>query len=41
MWVAHCTNTGDFALFVEATGYAQARHCEDLKGTAVPQCKAD
>lgn len=40
MWVAHCTNTGDFALFVETSGYAQVRRCADLKGTSVPQCKA-
>ena len=39
MWVAHCTNTGDFALFVAPSGYAQVRRCEDLKGASVPQCK--
>lgn len=40
MWVAHCTNTGDFALFVAPSGYAQVRRCADLAGAAVPQCKA-
>lgn len=39
MWVAHCTNSGNFALFVAPSGYAQVRRCEDLKGATVPQCE--
>lgn len=28
MWLAHCTNTGDFAVFVGRTGYAQVVRCD-------------
>lgn len=38
MWVAHCTDTGDFALFVSPTGYAQVVRCDNL-GPGVPGCR--
>ena len=40
MWVAHCTDIGDVALFVSQAGYAQIRRCVDLKGSEAPPCKS-
>lgn len=39
MWVAHCTDTGDFAVFVSQSGFAQVARCEDLATPAAPACK--
>jgi hypothetical protein len=39
MWVAHCSDNGDIALFVGPTGFVQVRRCQDLKVAEVPQCK--
>jgi hypothetical protein len=38
MWVAHCTDIGDFALFVTSQGYAQIIRCDNL-GEGVPACR--
>ena len=38
MWVVHCTETGDFAVFVSPTGYAQVVKCESI-AEAGPQCR--
>jgi len=40
MWVARCTDTGDYAIFVNNSGYAQVARCEDLTGGIVPRCTA-
>lgn len=39
MWVAHCADTGDFAVFVSRSGFAQVARCEDLATPATPACK--
>jgi hypothetical protein len=39
MWVAHCRDTGDFAIFVSRSGFAQVVRCEGLVGTPAPACK--
>lgn len=39
MWVASCRDTGDFAIFVSQSGFAQVARCEDLAGTPTPACK--
>ena len=40
MWVAHCSDGGDVALFVSTAGFAQVRRCSDLMGSDAPQCKS-
>ena len=39
MWVAHCAITGDWAVFVNAAGYAQTRECRQTKQLGLPECK--
>jgi hypothetical protein len=39
MWVAHCTDIGDVALFISQAGYAEVRRCADLEESEAPQCK--
>lgn len=38
MWIAHCTDSGNFALFVTPRGYAQVIPCDDLSEGA-PACR--
>ena len=38
MWVARCTDTGDFAIFVSAGGFAQIVACDNL-GEGAPACQ--
>jgi hypothetical protein len=38
MWVAHCADTGDYALFVTAQGSAQVIACDNL-GEGAPVCQ--
>lgn len=39
MWVAHCRDTGDFAIFVGKSGFAQIARCSDLPAGEVPGCR--
>jgi hypothetical protein len=39
MWTAHCTDSGDFAIFVGANGEGQVRPCSDAKALGIPQCR--
>ena len=39
MWMAHCSEGRDWAVFAGADGSAQVRDCKDLPGTGVPECK--
>ena len=39
MWSVHCTDTGDWAVFIAPTGDAEARRCGDLAQLKIPACK--
>ena len=39
MWAAHCTDTGDSAVFIAPSGDVQARLCADAKQLGTPECK--
>jgi hypothetical protein len=39
MWSVHCTDTGDWAVYIAPTGDAQARPCADLAQLKMPACK--
>jgi hypothetical protein len=39
MWTVHCTDTGDWAVFIAPTGDAEARKCTDLAELKMPACK--
>ena len=39
MWSVHCTDSGDWAVFIAPTGDAEARRCADLVQLGIPQCK--
>ena len=39
MWTAHCTDSGDWAVFISPGGEAQARPCADLVQLKIPACK--
>jgi hypothetical protein len=39
MWVAHCSDTGDYALFVTPQGSAQVIACDNL-GEGAPACRS-
>jgi hypothetical protein len=39
MWTAHCTDSGDWAVFIGPTGDAQARACKDAAQLKLPECR--
>ena len=39
MWAAHCTDTGDWAVFIAPSGDVQARECKDARQLGIPECK--
>ena len=39
MWTAHCTDTGDWALYIAPNGDVQASPCAHAKELGLPQCK--
>jgi|SRR5665213_3858166 len=39
LWVAHCTDTGAWAIFIAANGEAQVRACSDLASLGLPACR--
>lgn len=39
MWVAHCREGQDWAVFVSQTGYVQARACPTAHQSGFPACK--
>jgi hypothetical protein len=39
MWRAHCTDTGDWAVFIAPDSSVQAVACADTKVARVPDCK--
>jgi hypothetical protein len=39
MWTAHCTDTGDWAIFIAPTADVQVRQCRHSKELGLPECK--
>jgi hypothetical protein len=39
MWSAHCTDTGQWAIFIGANGDVQVRPCADATAIGVPACR--
>ncbi|MGA9581913.1 MAG: hypothetical protein WBR13_08105 [Allosphingosinicella sp.] len=39
MWTAHCTDTGDYALYIAPTGDVQVSACKDALELGLPECK--
>ncbi|MGZ8286420.1 MAG: hypothetical protein ACXW27_15905 [Allosphingosinicella sp.] len=40
MWTAHCTDTGDYALYIAPSGDVQVSACKDARELGLPECKA-
>lgn len=40
MWTAHCTDTGDYALYLAPNGDVQVSPCKDARELGLPECKA-
>jgi hypothetical protein len=40
MWTAHCTDTGDYALYIAPNGDVQVSACKDAQELRLPECKA-
>jgi hypothetical protein len=40
MWTAHCTDTGDYALYIAPNGDVQVGACKDARELGLPECKA-
>ena len=39
MWVAHCTDSGDWTIFIAPTGDVQVRQCRHSATLGLPPCK--
>jgi hypothetical protein len=39
MWTAHCTDSGDWAIFIAPDGSVQVRRCGNLDRLGLPQCR--
>jgi hypothetical protein len=40
MWTAHCTDTGDFAIYIAPNGDVQVSPCGDARELGLPECRA-
>jgi len=40
MWTAHCTDTGDYAVYIAPNGDVQVSPCKDARELGLPECKA-
>ena len=40
MWTAHCTDSGDWAIFLAPSGDVQVRRCGNLASLGLPLCKS-
>lgn len=38
MWTAHCTDTGDWALYIAPNGDVQVSHCRHAAELKLPRC---
>lgn len=39
MWTAHCTDTGDYALYIAPNGDVQVSACKDAVELGLPECR--
>ena len=39
MWTAHCTDSGDWAVFIAPDSSVQAAKCADAEQLRLPACK--
>ncbi len=39
MWTAHCTDTGDYALYIAPAGDVQVSACKDARELGLPECR--
>jgi hypothetical protein len=39
MWTAHCTDTGDWAVFIAPSGDVQVRRCGNVERLGLPLCR--
>jgi hypothetical protein len=40
MWTAHCTDTGDYAIYIAPNGDVQVSACKDARELGLPECRA-
>jgi hypothetical protein len=40
MWVARCSDSGDWALFIAPNADVQVRSCKDVKTLDLPECRS-
>jgi hypothetical protein len=40
MWTAHCTDTGDYAVYIAPNGDVQVSPCKDARELGLPECRA-
>jgi hypothetical protein len=40
MWTAHCTDTGDWAVFIAPNASVQVRRCRNMAELDLPACRA-
>lgn len=38
LWTAHCTDSGDWAVFIAPAGDAEARRCDEMVQLRMPKC---
>jgi hypothetical protein len=38
LWTAHCSDSGDWAVFIAPAGEAEARRCTDMATLKLPSC---
>jgi hypothetical protein len=38
MWTAHCTDTGDYSLYIAPNGDVQVSPCKDARELGLPEC---
>ena len=41
MWTAHCTDSGDWAIYIAPNGDVQVSACKDAKELGLPECTGD
>jgi len=39
MWTAHCTDTGDYAIYIAPNGDVQVSPCGDARELRLPECR--
>jgi hypothetical protein len=39
MWTAHCTDTGDYSLYIAPNGDVQVSACKDARELGLPECR--